>query len=219
MSVFASRRRNMVESQLRTNKVTDQRVIMAFENVPRENFISPEMKGLAYIDEDLVLGRGRFMLEPMVLARLLQALKLNGGETILDIAAGCGYSTTILSHLGQSVVGIEADEELATAAQDNLINHSVDNGVILNANHITGYPNEAPYDAIIIQGAVAHVPDAILDQLSDHGRLVTVIRDSDHKPGKASIFHRSSGGFSSIVLFDAQTPILNEFALKPKFVF
>ena len=82
MSVFASRRRNMVESQLRTNKVTDQRVIMAFENVPRENFISPEMKGLAYIDEDLVLGRGRFMLEPMVLARLLQALKLNGGETI-----------------------------------------------------------------------------------------------------------------------------------------
>ena len=219
MSVFASRRRNMVESQLRTNKVTDQRVIMAFENVPRENFISPEMKGLAYIDEDLVLGRGRFILEPMVLARLLQALDLTGGQTILDIAAGCGYSTTLLSHLGQSVVGIESDEELATAAQDNLINHSVDNGVILNADHISGYPSEAPYDAIIIEGAVAHVPDAILNQLSDNGRLVTVIRDTDKTPGKATIFRRSSRGFSSTVLFDAQTPILDEFALKAQFVF
>ena len=121
MSVYANRRRNMVECQLRVSKVTDDRVIVAFENVPREEFVSPELKGLAYIDEDLVLGSGRFMLEPMVLARLIQALNIMTDDTILDIAAGCGYSTALLSLLGQSVVGIEADENLANAAQDNLI--------------------------------------------------------------------------------------------------
>ncbi len=116
MSVYASRRRNMVECQLRVSKVTDDRVIVAFENVPREEFVGPELKGLAYIDEDLVLGSGRFMLEPMVLARLIQALNIQSDDTILNIAAGCGYSTALLSSLGQSVVGIEADENLGSCS-------------------------------------------------------------------------------------------------------
>jgi protein-L-isoaspartate(D-aspartate) O-methyltransferase len=211
MSVYANRRRNMVESQLRVTKVTDDRVIMAFENVPREEFVSPELKGLAYIDEDLVLGFGRFMLEPMVLARLIQALDIKSDDTILDIAAGCGYSTALLSSLGQSVVGIEAHAELAKTAQENLIKMSVDNSVILHGDHQLGFASEAPYDAIIIEGAVAYVPEHILDQLSEQGRLVTVIRDNNAAPGKATLFQRTKTGFSQQYLFDAQTPILTEF--------
>jgi protein-L-isoaspartate(D-aspartate) O-methyltransferase len=201
----------MVESQLRVTKVTDDRVIMAFENVPREEFVSPELKGLAYIDEDLVLGFGRFMLEPMVLARLIQALDIKSDDTILDIAAGCGYSTALLSSLGQSVVGIEAHAELAKTAQENLIKMSVDNSVILHGDHQLGFASEAPYDAIIIEGAVAEVPEHILDQLSEQGRLVTVIRDNNSAPGKATLFQRTKTGFSQQYLFDAQTPILTEF--------
>jgi protein-L-isoaspartate(D-aspartate) O-methyltransferase len=201
----------MVESQLRVTKVTDDRVIMAFENVPREEFVSPELKGLAYIDEDLVLGFGRFMLEPMVLARLIQALDIKSDDTILDIAAGCGYSTALLSSLGQSVVGIEAHAELAKTAQENLIKMSVDNSVILHGDHQLGFASEAPYDAIIIEGAVAEVPEHILDQLSEQGRLVTVIRDNNTAPGKATLFQRTKTGFSQQYLFDAQTPILTEF--------
>jgi protein-L-isoaspartate(D-aspartate) O-methyltransferase len=201
----------MVESQLRVTKVTDDRVIMAFENVPREEFVSPELKGLAYIDEDLVLGFGRFMLEPMVLARLIQALDIKSDDTILDIAAGCGYSTALLSSLGQSVVGIEAHAELAKTAQENLIKMSVDNSVILHGDHQLGFASEAPYDAIIIEGAVAEVPEHILDQLSEQGRLVTVIRDNNAAPGKATLFQRTKTGFSQQYLFDAQTPILTEF--------
>lgn len=219
MSVYASRRRNMVESQLRVTKVTDDRVIMAFENVPREEFVSPELKGLAYIDEDLVLGFGRFMLEPMVLARLIQALDIKSDDTILDIAAGCGYSTALLSSLGQSVVGIEAHAELAKTAQDNLIKMSIDNSVILHGDHQLGFASEAPYDAIIIEGAVAEVPDHILDQLSEHGRLVTVIRDNNAAPGKATLFQRTKSGFSRQYLFDAQTPILTEFNKATAFQF
>jgi protein-L-isoaspartate(D-aspartate) O-methyltransferase len=201
----------MVESQLRVTKVTDDRVIMAFENVPREEFVSPELKGLAYIDEDLVLGFGRFMLEPMVLARLIQALDIKSDDTILDIAAGCGYSTALLSSLGQSVVGIEAHAELAKTAQENLIKMSVDNSVILHGDHQLGFASEAPYDAIIIEGAVSEVPEHILDQLSEQGRLVTVIRDNNSAPGKATLFQRTKTGFSQQYLFDAQTPILTEF--------
>ena len=219
MSVYASRRRNMVESQLRVNKVTDDRVIMAFENMPREEFVSPELTGLAYIDEDLVLGSGRFMLEPMVLARLMQALAIKADDTILDIAAGCGYSTAVLSSLGQSVVGIEADESLAHAAQQNLIKLSVDNSVILHSDHNLGFASEAPYDAIIIEGAVAEVPEVILDQLSDKGRLATVIREHHSAPGKAVLFKRGKNGFSKQYLFDAQTPILNEFSKIAEFQF
>lgn len=219
MSVYANRRRNMVESQLRVTKVTDDRVIMAFENVPREEFVSPELKGLAYIDEDLVLGFGRFMLEPMVLARLIQALDIKSDDTILDIAAGCGYSTALLSSLGQSVVGIEAHAELAKTAQENLIKMSVDNSVILHGDHQLGFASEAPYDAIIIEGAVSEVPEHILDQLSEQGRLVTVIRDNNTAPGKATLFQRTKTGFSQQYLFDAQTPILIEFNKATAFQF
>ena len=219
MSVYANRRRNMVESQLRVTKVTDDRVIMAFENVPREEFVSPELKGLAYIDEDLVLGFGRFMLEPMVLARLIQALDIKSDDTILDIAAGCGYSTALLSSLGQSVVGIEAHAELAKTAQENLIKMSVDNSVIIHGDHQLGFASEAPYDSIIIEGAVAEVPEHILDQLSEQGRLVTVIRDNNTAPGKATLFQRTKTGFSQQYLFDAQTPILIEFNKATAFQF
>lgn len=219
MSVYANRRRNMVESQLRVTKVTDDRVIMAFENVPREEFVSPELKGLAYIDEDLVLGFGRFMLEPMVLARLIQALDIKSDDTILDIAAGCGYSTALLSSLGQSVVGIEAHAELAKTAQENLIKMSVDNSVVIHGDHQLGFASEAPYDAIIIEGAVAYVPEHILDQLSEQGRLVTVIRDNNTAPGKATLFQRTKTGFSQQYLFDAQTPILIEFNKATAFQF
>ncbi len=109
MSVYANRRRNMVESQLRVSKVTDDRVIVAFENVPREEFVSPELKGLAYIDEDLVLGSGRFMLEPMVLARLIQALNIMTVIPFWILQPDAGIAR-LYYHLGQSVVGIEADE-------------------------------------------------------------------------------------------------------------
>jgi protein-L-isoaspartate(D-aspartate) O-methyltransferase len=153
------------------------------------------------------------------LARLIQALDIKSDDTILDIAAGCGYSTALLSSLGQSVVGIEAHAELAKTAQENLIKMSVDNSVIIHGDHQLGFASEAPYDANIIEGAVAEVPEHILDQLSEQGRLVTVIRDNNTAPGKATLFQRTKTGFSQQYLFDAQTPILTEFNKATAFQF
>ena len=219
MSVFSDRRRFMVESQLRTNKVTNDALIIAFENTPKESFIEEELSELAYIDEDLMLPSGRFMLEPMVFARLVQALDLKSTDAVLDIGATTGYSTTILSKLAQSVVGIESDANLADQAQKNLTNNDVDNAVVINERHTEGLAKEAPYNAIIINGAVEEIPERLLSQLSEDGRLVAVIRESSSTPGRAVKYVRAGNGFAHTTLFDAQTPILDEFSKEKPFSF
>lgn len=219
MSVFTDRRRFMVESQLRTNKVTNDALIMAFENTAKENFIDENQSELAYIDEDLMLPSGRFILEPMVFARLVQALELKPTDAVLDIGATTGYSTTILSKLAQSVVGIESDANHAEKAQENLTANDVDNAVIINARHTEGLPKEAPYNAILINGAIEAVPEQLLSQLSEDGRLVTIIREKASMPGRAVKYVRAGNGFAHTTLFDAQTPILEEFSKEKPFSF
>ena len=219
MSVFEDRRRLMVESQLRTNKVSQTDVLMAFERVAKENFIDGAYAALVYIDEDLMLERNRFILEPMVFGRLVQALELKKTDSVLDIGATSGYSTAIISHLAQSVVGIESDTDLARMGQDNLTREGIDNAVILQGQHQDGFANEAPYDAIIIEGSIEQTPQKLLDQLAENGRLVTIMRENATSPGKAVKYVRSGDGFAHTNLFDAQTPMLGEFAKEKVFSF
>ena len=219
MSVYQDRRHLMVESQLRTNKVTNVDVLYAFENIAKEKFVEDAYADLAYIDEDLMLEGNRFMLEPMVFARMVQALELTATDSVLDIGATSGYSTAILSSIAQSVVGIESNTDLAKMGQDNLTAEGIDNAVILQAPHQGGFAKEAPYNAIIIQGSVEHVPTEILDQLSQNGRLITVLRENATAPGKVVKYVRAGDGFAFSTLFDAQTPMLNEFAKEKTFSF
>jgi len=219
MSVFEDRRHLMVETQLRTNKVTDIRVLEAFERIPREKFVDEALTDLAYIDEDLLLKGNRFLLEPMVLARMVQALDLKPTDITLDIGAALGYSTAILSRLVQSVVGIESNKKIAEKGQNNLIESGVDNAVMLYAKLTSGFGAEAPYNAIIIQGSVSTVPEAVLDQLAEDGRCVTIIRDDTGSPGRVVKYVRSGSGFAHSVLFDAYSPFLPEFTTEKGFDF
>ena len=219
MSVFEDRRRLMVESQLRTNKVNNTEVLMAFENVAKEEFIDEAYAALAYIDEDLMLDGNRFILEPMVFARMVQALGLTKTDSVLDIGAASGYSTAILAHLAQSVVGVESHTDLAQLGQDNLTAAGIDNAVLLQGQHQDGFANEAPYDAIIIEGSIEDAPTVLLNQLTENGRLVTIILESATAPGKAVKYVRSGDGFARTTLFDAQTPMLDEFAKEKVFSF
>ena len=219
MSQHDTRRRYMVESQLRTNKVSNTRVLEAFEALPREAFVDASLESLAYIDEDLDLGNGRFMLEPMVFARMVQALELKETDSVLDIGAASGYSTAILSRLAQSVVGIESDADLADAGQKNLINHGVDNAIVLKGNLDSGLDDEAPYNAIIIEGSIEIVPQKLLDQLNNDGRLIAVLRPDPAGQGRVVKYVRSGKGFAHTVLFDANTPVLDEFITKRGFDF
>lgn len=215
---FAAARLNMVESQLRTNKVTDLRLLAAFETVPRELFVPEPLRGIAYIDEDVALGGGRFVMEPRVLARLLQAAQPGPEDVALDLGCGSGYATAILSRLVATVVALEDDAALAAAANRTLEKLEIDNAVVVEGRLTEGYPKQAPYNVILLGGAVAEVPAAIADQLAEGGRLVAVV-DAGPGLGRATLMRRDGGVISSRVLYDAALPVLPGFEAEPGFVF
>ncbi|MGF1594740.1 MAG: protein-L-isoaspartate O-methyltransferase [Kiloniellaceae bacterium] len=218
MTDFAAARLNMVESQIRTNKVTDPRLIEAFEAVPRERFVTDAQRGVAYIDEDLEIAPGRYLMEPMVLARLLQAAAPRPGDMALVIGCGAGYSTAILARLVQTVVGLESDRGLMDRANRTLNALDVDNAVVVEGPLTAGYQKQAPYDVILFAGAVAEVPQVVKRQLADGGRLVAVVVD-DSGIGRGTLIQRAGESFSARTLFDAATPLLPGFAREAGFVF
>ncbi|MEM7170844.1 MAG: protein-L-isoaspartate O-methyltransferase [Pseudomonadota bacterium] len=215
---FAAARLNMVESQIRTNKVTDARLIEAMEAIPREDFVPEARRSLAYIDEDLKIADGRYLMEPMVLARLLQAANPGAEDIALDIACGPGYSTAVLARLCATVVALEDDEKLTEESNNRLNDAGIDNAVVVKGNLIEGYAKQGPYDIILIGGAVQSIPEAIPSQLNVGGRLVAVVLDESGL-GRATLIERQDEFLSERVLFDASVPRLDAFDLAPGFTF
>lgn len=215
---FATARMNMVESQLRTNKVTDQRVLEGFETVPRERFVPRHLKSLAYVDEDLRVKDDRYMMEPMVLARLIDAADLSPSDVVLTVGAGTGYALAILGRIAATVVGLESDAEFVGQAETALEELGVDNAVVIQGEMTKGYPKQGAYDVILINGAVGEVPKALTDQLTDGGRLLAVVR-AGSGPGRATLLERWGEALGQRTLFDANTPILPGFQRQTGFVF
>ncbi len=218
MADFTAARTNMVESQLRTNKVTDLRLLDAFETVPRERFVPEPLRGIAYIDQDVALGGGRFVMEPRVLARLLQAAEPGPEDMALDLGCGSGYATAILSRLVATVVALEDDAALAATANRTLAELEIDNTVVVEGRLAEGYPKQAPYNIILLGGAVAEIPPAIADQLAEGGRLVAVV-SAGPGLGRATLMRRDAGVIASRVLCDATLPLLPGFEAQPGCVF
>ena len=216
---FATLRKAMVDSQIRPNKVIDDNVIEAFSTVPRELFVNRQMQELAYIDEDLHLSGGRFIIEAMVMARMVQALKLTAFDNVMCIGAGNGYGAAILSSLAASVIAIETRIQMVEKAQQIVAGLDIGNVAVVKSRLQDGYPSEAPYQGIIIEGGVEYVPQALFDQLSDGGNLVCVLRPRGLDVGEAMLWHKRNGHITAKGLFTAQVPVLDEFKLKPKFAF
>lgn len=225
MTNFAIARRNMVESQLRTNKLTSPALIEAFSAVPREAFVPKPYRGLAYIDEDLAIGGGRYLMEPVVLARLLQEAQIAMDDMVLDIGCATGYSTAIIARLAASVLGLDENPDFVEEANRLLTDQGADNAAAVDGVMVEGYPQQGPYDVIVLNGTVEAVPPALLAQLNDGGRLLAVIRDTvpgaspEAGIGHATILTKTDGVVSHRVLFDAATPPLPGFAREPGFAF
>jgi protein-L-isoaspartate(D-aspartate) O-methyltransferase len=215
---FAAARINMVESQLRTNKVADEAVLDAFLMVPRERFVPVAFHDTAYLDDDLPLGNGRALLEPMVLARLLAAAKIRGTDKVLDIGCASGYSAAILARIAGSVVAVEEDKALAEQARARLAELGVRHVAVIEGPLARGHAAGAPYDVIVIEGALAAVPEALAAQLAEGGRLVGVVK-AGAGVGRATLMNRVQGVLSRRPLFDAAAPLLPGFAPAPSFVF
>lgn len=214
---YASARLNMVESQIRTNKVTDPTVVDAMAAVPRELYVPKALRGVAYVDEDLHLGNDRYLTEPMVIARLLQMAEIEPSDLVLIIGAATGYSCAVVARLAQAVVGLECDEVLVAAASKTLSEQGVDNAAVIQGALAEGVAKQAPFNVIIIEGAVDEVPQALFDQLADGGRLVAVVRDNG--VGRATFHEKVHGATGHRTQFDANTPPLPGFQKKPGFVF
>jgi protein-L-isoaspartate(D-aspartate) O-methyltransferase len=220
---FATARRNMVDSQIRPNRVTSPTLLQALLDVPRELFVPETERGVAYVDEDIPLQATaeigpRWLMEPMVFARLLQAAEIEKSEVVLHIGCGSGYGAAVLSRLAATVVAVESDPALSAAATSNLERLKVDNVAFIAGDLKKGCPAQAPYGVIVFDGAISRVDEQIGAQLAEGGRLVAVLRDGPGM-GKAILALRRGGKLSHRVLFDAGTPYLPGFVPEPSFVF
>ena len=219
MTDFALARRNMVDGQLRPNRVNDAVLLEALGELPRERFLPEGLRSVAYADDDVPLGNGRFMMEPMVLARLIQVLQPRAEDKALVAAAGLGYGAAILARLSKSVVAVETDAGLAATAAKTLQELGVSGVEPVAGSAEQGAAASAPYDIILIEGAVPEVPTAIADQLAEGGRLATVIADPSGALGVAHLFVKQGGIVSGRPLFDAGTPLLPGFERPARFIF
>jgi protein-L-isoaspartate(D-aspartate) O-methyltransferase len=218
MDLFETARIRMIESQLRPNKVVDERVLRAFATIRRELFVPEHLRPLAYIDEDLPLGGGRYLMEPMVAARLLQAAEIEPTDTALVVAAGTGYEAALIAVLTRNVIALEEDPDLARRTRAALVEHAIAAVNVVEGPLRDGYRPRAPYDVILFGGAVAEVPAEIAAQLAEGGRLLAVIRPAN-AIGRATLTTRTGGVIAHRVIFDAATPVLPGFLPKPAFVF
>ena len=223
---FAELRRTMVDRQIRTFGVTEHAVIARFLEVPREDFVPPQAKALAYSDLALKIGEepgggSRRLLAPMVLARLVQEAEVKVQDKVLDVAPGTGYSTAILAGLAKEVTALEADAKLQAAVKSNLAAIGLSPPVFAGALP-DGVAERAPFDLILVNGAVEGHLGRLFEQLREGGRLITLSRaanDPDRWTCHAILFEKIAGRMSSRALFDATAPILNAFREQPHFVF
>lgn len=215
MTNFAARRTMMVDTQVRPSDVTKLPVIEAMLTVPREEFVPPSLRQVAYSGENLDIGQGRILLEPRTLSKLLDTLDIQPGELVLDLACGYGYSAAVIARIAEAVVAIESQEELAAEAERRLSEAGIFNVAVLTAPLTAGAPKQGPYDVILIEGAVHEVPDSILEQLRDGGRIGAIFIEG--ALGVARIGHRINGRTSWRYAFNAAAPVLEGFSRAPGF--
>jgi protein-L-isoaspartate(D-aspartate) O-methyltransferase len=213
----ANARRLMVEGQIRTADVTDAAVLDAMQTLPRERFLPPALVQLAYLDGDVPVRRGRTLLRPMVLAKLVQAARIDRDDRVLDLGCATGYSAAVISRLADSVVALEEDADLARQAKEALASVGATNVEVVTGPLAAGWPAGAPYDVIFLDGATQIPPDALGPQLKPDGCVVGIF--SPTAASKATIFHFIEGRMVGRPVFDAAARVLPGFSAPPQFVF
>ncbi len=221
-------RRAMVDNQIRTFDVTDQRVLQAFLDVPREGFLPENVTELTYSDAPVTIdppnrtGEVRVLLPPLFLAKLIQNASVTLRDRVLVVGAASGYTAAILARLAGSVLALESDPGFFSATVDQLAELSLPNVGTVQGPLAQGYPAGGPYDVVLVDGAVECNLEALLDQLAPQGRLLAILTKSSsatRRSGKAVRFDKIGGDISSRDVFDATAPVLAEFRERPSFIF
>ena len=213
MTDYAARRTTMVDTQVRPCDVTKFPVIEAMLRVERELFVPRDKREAAYIGENVDLGGSRVVLDPRTLGKMLDFLNIQNDELVLDIGVGLGYSSALISRLSEAVVAVEDDPDRISEAEETLGQVGADNVVLHNGALADGAAQHGPYDVIILQGAVEHMPDEILGQLKDGGRIACIFNED--ALGIVKIGHKLNGKVNWRFVFNAAAPVLAGFE-RPK---
>lgn len=222
MSDFVLQRRMMVDCQLRPSEITDGRILDVMGAVPRERFVAPSDAVLAYADQSPAASTGergpatRYLLTPMVLGRLLQAARITPGCRVLDVAAGTGYATAVITRLGGAAVALESDGDLVRRAE-SLLAETAPGAEVARGALSSGWIKNAPYDVIVVEGSFEVEPAGLFGQLAEGGRLVGIKGNS--RAGRAMLYRKTESTVSGRPMFDAAAPALAEFRAEPAFVF
>ncbi|MBE9476825.1 MAG: protein-L-isoaspartate O-methyltransferase [Proteobacteria bacterium] len=217
MTDYKTARTAMVDCQIRPSDVTKYPILEAFLSTPREAYVPTGTRPIAYAGEHIVLDGGRAILDGRTYAKMLDALNVQSDELVLDLGCGLGYSTAILASMAEAVVAVESDAKMAEEASATLSAQSVDNAYVTNGALVDGNAKNGPYDAIILQGAVDEIPDALVRQLKDGGRICAIFRDKTH--GECRIGYKTNQKLSWRSAFDASAPLIDGFETKPEFNF
>lgn len=214
---YAAAREAMVDRQVRTADVTRYPIIAAMLAVPREAFVPAELRPVAYLGEHVPLAPGRVLLDPRVFAKMLDALNVGPTDLVLDVGCGLGYSTAVLARMAEAVVALESDAEMAAEAEAGLAGQSVDNAVLQAGPLEAGVPAHGPFDAIIIEGGIEVLPDALAGQLKPGGRIAAIVVEENQ--GQAQLGLMAEDGIVWRRIFDATAPVLPGFVKAKAFVF
>lgn len=217
MPDFAARRRMMVDTQVRPADVTKYPIIEAMQRIPREHFVPSDLVEVAYVGENIPVGDRRVILEPRTLSKMLDALNLQPDDLVLDLGSAYGYSAAIVAALAQAVIALEEDEILATEAERALADQGVDNAAVIRGPLREGAAKHGPYDAILLQGAVEQIPEAILSQLKDGGRIAALF--SEGALGVVRLGYKIDGKMNWRFDFNAGAPVLPGFEIEQSFAF
>jgi protein-L-isoaspartate(D-aspartate) O-methyltransferase len=209
MTDFAARRTMMVDTQVRPSDVTKFPIIDAMLNVPREAYVGADQLEAAYVGENLVIAPGRVILEPRSFGKLLDALDIQPSDAVLDLGCGFGYSTAVIARLADAVVAVEEGEAMAADAQGRLSAQNVDNAAVISGPLAAGAAKHGPYDVIMLQGAVEEVPEALLAQLKEGGRIGAIFMEGSL--GVARIGHIGAQGVTWRYAFNASAPVMQGF--------
>lgn len=215
MAEVSAERMTMVDTQIRPSDVTKFTVIDAMLSVPREEFVPDRVRGTAYCDGQIVLGGGRVMLEPRTLAKMLDALDIQPSELVLDLGCGLGYSSAVVARLAEAVIAVEEDTEMAAEAEARLVMAGVDNVAVFPAPLAEGGLRHGPYDVVMLQGGIETLPNAIMSQIKEGGRIAAIF--VQEALGVCRIGLRSSGSVDWRDAFNAVAPVLRGFAREREF--
>ncbi len=217
---FSQARTNMVDCQIHTSGVVDPLILEAFGNIPRELFVPEKLQDIAYHDDDLDIGQGRYLLDPALHAKMVQAAKPRADDVVLDIGCATGYSAAILAPIVTTVIALESNKRQLDKAVKLWDKIGACNVVAIEGGLNEGVPQHQPYSLIMLNGAVAELPFIICEQLAPHGRFLTIVKSPDQAMGRVVMaFKDGSGHISTQDLFDASAPYLAGFEPKSSFRF